>query len=337
MAMAAIMITMVVNLLETAQRASGSLVASNQAKVALDFIAQDLESAIFIPDGKSVCLVATVQPDQATAAGNTGASMASWTATSGGVTKPGNTPVGAANASYQLAPVSEELRDYRFGMAGVWLRLFTVEPDSNVTGELNNFSVMRAVAYQIVRYEVQAGGSLRYGLFRSTVQPNDIFPIDYSFLYWGDGTTVTPYNEGGNPPAGEIRRPSRDQLLTNNVIDFGLRFWRRTSVGGQRLLFPSNAAGNPSNLNGGFAVWAGPADSGPIPPNPTSWEPVGGAEMAYGFPDVAEIFLRVLTDEGAKQLEAFERGQLTGTTWWDLAIANSQVYTRRVEIKGKTL
>jgi hypothetical protein len=60
------------------------------------------------------------------------------------------------------------------------------------------------------------------------------------------------------------------------------------------------------------------------------------------FPDVAEVMIRVLTDEGARLLAAYEAGRLqppTGTPpgdyWWTLAEAHSDVAIRRITLPGR--
>jgi type II secretory pathway pseudopilin PulG len=362
--LAAIMLTIVVNLLDTAGRASGSLVSSNQAQVALDFLAQDLESAVMRADG-NVWLAATIQPDQ-TANGDSAAGMAVWTAPANGVLKPVTGAPGASDASLDLYPSSNLLEDYRFGMAGVWLRFFAVQPDNtrdvfDEDGDDDRFEVLpedasavRAVGYQMARYSVQEGGSIRYGLFRSWVRPHDwesgkagrsVFEVGYN-LFLDSSSMATYSNPGfrdangvaGNfrpGDAGCIRRPDRTLLIANNVIDFGVRFYGPDSDGDLEILFPVSLNGGSPNNHRGFAAWAG-SGSAPLPPNPSPWAPPG-AQMSYGFPTVAEVFLRVLSDEGAQILEAYERNPFPGKTWWDVALENSRVYTRRVEMKGRVL
>jgi hypothetical protein len=344
--LAAIMLSIVVNLLDTAGRASGSLVSSNQAQVALDFLAQDLESAVMRADG-NVWLAATIQPDQTTAGGNCGANMANWTT---GSEKPRIGVPGDAGSSLQLAPVSERFDDYRFGMAGVWVRMFSIEPDSN--SNLANLSTVRAVGYQMVRYTVadSTGASVRYGLFRSVVRPyhDDVVTRIRSTFVVGYNLFALPYNDpaatiagtsqtagSGAAEPGGIRRPDRSLLVANNVVDFGVRFYGPNSNGDLQILFPISLNGGSANNHLGFAAWAGPAPA-PLPLNPSVGAPTA-AQMSYGFPTVAEVFLRVLSDEGAQILEAYERNPFPGKTWWDVALENSRVYTRRVEMKGRVL
>ncbi len=64
----------------------------------------------------------------------------------------------------------------------------------------------------------------------------------------------------------------------------------------------------------------------------------------HAFPDIAEVMLRVLTDEGARLIAAYEAGHLQPPAgvapadyWWSLAEAHSQVFTHRITIPGRPL
>jgi len=273
--------------------------------------------------------------------------MARWTATTGGTTKPGNGAPGDPDSSLQLDPQSAgnstyRLEDYRFGMAGTWLRFFSIEPDANDATQ--NRSAIRAVSYQIIRYNVanKGGASLRYGLFRSAVRPfhsssttaeRSTFFVGYDIfaMPYNDPAAVIPGSTGsqtagsGSGDPGSIRRPDRSLLLANNVIDFGVRVWARNVAGDLEIRFPVG------NDNRGFAATS---DFAALPPVPAAGAPTA-AQMTYGFPEEIEVFMRVLTDDGAEVLEAYERNPIPGTTWWELALENSEVYTRRIEIRGE--
>jgi len=146
-----LMLTIVVNVMGGWSRSSGSLTAGNQARLVMDQLTRDLQSAILKSDSASnVWLAATIQP-----AGVIG----DW-----GGSKPeaGSLSIPTLTATTDPVP---SLDDYRFGQAGVWLRFFSTVPDTNETGHL---SAPRAISYQIVREPVTAGSSeYRYLLFRS--------------------------------------------------------------------------------------------------------------------------------------------------------------------------
>jgi hypothetical protein len=87
------------------------------------------------------------------------------------------------------------------------------------------------------------------------------------------------------------------------------------------VLFPTG------NGNRGFAATT---DTGARPTNPS----ISTSEMSYGFPTAAELFVRVLTEEGVRQVGALEQGQLTGRPWWEIARTHSVVLTRRIALEG---
>jgi type II secretory pathway pseudopilin PulG len=321
--LAGIMIAILAQVSRTWERASGGLVAVQQAELALDLLARDLQSAVFRRDGH-VWLAATVQPDQS-GAGDIGGSLADWSAP---VRKPGAASPGTADSSLELAPASGRVTDCRFGMAGVWLRFITVTPDRNTSSA--DASAPRAVAYQIVRHPVTnaAGSTQTYSLFRSEVRPfGEGSPArERSTFAVGCDLFAPAYNTatGGGylGDAGTIRRPRREHLLANGAIDFGVRFFRLTPGSGQlQLLFPTG------NDNRGFAATTVPSA---LPTNPS----VPAAAMSYGFPTAAELHVRVLTEEGARQIAALEQGLLTGRTWWEIARAHSVVLTRHVTLEA---
>lgn len=319
--LAGIMIAIVAQVTRTWSRAAGGLGARRQADLVLDVLGRDLQSAVLRRDGQ-VWLAATIQPDQS-GAGDCGGTLAHW---SPPLRKPGAAASDPDERSLLLPP-SRAAEDCRFGMAGMWLRLITPVSDRNQT--LADTSAPRAVAYQIVRRRVSdaPGAAQRYGLFRSEVRPygepgtareRSTFAVGYDLFAAGYDA---PGGGGNLGDAGTLRRPRRDLLLADDVVDFGVRFYRRTPTGDLVLLFPGDADAR------GFAVTT---DTARRPANPA----VAPAAMRYGFPDEAEVMLRVLTDEGARQIEAWEQGRLEGRGWWELALAHSVVVTRRVRLEA---
>lgn len=319
---AGIMLAVLTQVSRTWARASGGLTAMQQGEQALDLLARDMQAAVLCRDGR-VWLAATIQPDQS-GGGDAGGTLGAW---SPAVRKPGWTSPGAANSSLDLEPATGRIEECRFGMAGVWLRFAADVPDRNDT--ISSISAPRVVSYQIVRRAVSAGAgsTQRYALFRSEVRPyaDDSPARERSSWSVGFDVFAAAYNGttgGGNPgDAGTVRRPRRDLLLANEVIDFGVRFHRAAADGTRRTLFPTG------NGNLGFAATT---DTTARPPNPT----VQAGAMSYGFPTEAELFVRVLTEGGARQIAAFEAGQLTGPSWWAIATTHSVVLTRRVSLEA---
>ena len=327
--------------------------------------------------------------------------QASSGTTSSSLNIPAYTPPTSATATLTSgnmvslnSPSAPAPSSYRFGQAGVWLRFFTTQPDNAlpanaVVGPPNaqNESVPRAVGYQIARIQLTATGGYHYYLFRSTVRPYasaidsnvtnvtrsqtmSTFGAGYDFFYQFTGgvhTATTASFSGatsggtslGDP--GNIRRPNIQQVLGNNVVDFGVRFWGLAYDTSHNqmpvLLFPV------SNTNRGFAASTEDGFSRTVGPNnqpisaivpPTNYS--GSANsMTYAFayrkgggagtpdtpctPAYCDVFLRLLDDEGARLINLIEGGQLTapiGVTpanfWWQTAEQHSQVYTRRIEL-----
>jgi prepilin-type N-terminal cleavage/methylation domain-containing protein len=296
------------------------------------------------------------------------------------------------NSPSAVAPSS-----YRFGQAGVWLRFFTTQADNalpaNATvGPPNeqNDSVPRAVAYQIARIQLTATGGYHYFLFRSTVRPyasavdapsgsvsnvaksqqlstfNSGYDVFYQFIGGVHTTTAAPYNvpaTGGTNlgDAGNIRRPNLQQLLGNNVVDFGIRFWGLAYDANHNqmpvLLFPvSNTnLGFAASTEDGFTRTKDPSNNpinATIPPTNFTGNT---ASMTYAFayrknggtgtpdtpctPAFCDVFLRILDDDGTRLINLIEAGQLqapNGITpanfWWQTAEQHSQIYTRRIEL-----
>ena len=314
-----LMLTIVTNVLSGWGRSSGSLSSGNQARTVLNQLSQDLQSLVMRQDS-NVWLAATVLPDGWTSNGS------DWS----GTAKPTSaTSLSLASAATSPLP---DLNTYRFGQSGVWLRFLTVRPDSNTAGDLTTLSAPRAVSYQIVRSKVGTTGTTYvYQFFRSEARPgpiaagtNSTFNAGYDlFMAAGTPSYNTPDNSSGN--VGNILKPATSQLLGNNVIDFGVRVWT-ADPSANVPKFPTGAASN-----AGFAVTT--ADGVTVTPAKVSPLNDGGT-LTYGFPVVIEVMVRILTEEGAKQIANLESGKITGD-WWTIALANSQVYTRRIDVKSQ--
>jgi hypothetical protein len=334
------------------QEATSRVTQRRQADGALEMLARDLESALIRRDG-SVWLAATLQRSPQPARGDGGVVDADWT----GRVKPPEGTAGAAGASLHLYPKSGDVDDLRFGQAGLWLRFFTVQPDSN--DRLSNHSAPRAVAYQMIRRRVtgaatSAGGvdaPLRYVLYRSTARPfgpswpetNSTFASGYDLFRAG----VAPdYNEGDASridQVGNLRTPRRfEQVLAQHVIDFGVRVWVRDETGRRRVAFPARDARGRDRR--GFAGTVRDGRGSQPAAVPPGWAGLGGSgdDLAYGIPERMDLCLRLLTEEGARVIEAFERGRVRGApgeseseTWWALARRHSTVFTRTVFLHGR--
>jgi type II secretory pathway pseudopilin PulG len=332
-----LMLTIVTNVLNGWNRSSGSLVSGNQARVVLDQLSQDLQSAVMRRD-TNVWFAATVIPDSFTGAGS------DW---SGSLVK----PTGASSSTSSLyltgmdasgahdtvtSTYTPDLTTYRFGQSGMWLRFFTTPPDTNSSTDITTTSAPRAVAYQIIRKTV--GASKVYQFFRAEARPaattgsNSTFNAGYNLFMTPvsgigyntkDAAPVSGATDTAVGNVGNICYPRPSQLIANNVVDFGVRIWGRDSSNNLVLVFPTTATGK--------YAFAATTSSTAVSPESGAYTPT---QTIYGFPEVVEVFVRILTDEGARQIAALEAGNITGD-WWQIANANSQVYTRRIEIKSR--
>ena len=133
-------------------------------------------------------------------------------------------------------------------------------------------------------------------------------------------------------------RTNLSSVIADNVVDFGVRCYVRdaTQPTGLRVVFPAaNAKGTLSNattvvLRGQF-------------PSTTAAD---SSNYNFVFPDVVDVMIRVLTDEGARLIATYETAGNTlavpsGLTaqqyWWQIATANSQVFTRRIVLNAQPL
>ncbi len=403
-------------------RATGLMTTENQAGLVLDYLDQDLSTAVMKSDGR-VWLAATIQPDQTGTGDTQGISQSpngsgdtldftSWQAADNARIKPKGlspptgpnlkqagsslvlqayVPPTSATQSPLISSINPsriepnfdtpvnlpDISFFRFGQAGVWLRLFSPEPTSN-DGLPTNAPVLRAIGYQIVRMKNSKdrnATSYRYYLARSTVRPSgetisarthSTFAAGFDFFQEFASTTLSsvPLHTGtaslyNNPStggrvqndAGTIRQPNINQIITENVIDFGVLIWGRTldpNNGRQFdvLLFPSSKTPS-SQPNMGFAASTedgftrrdvhGEILRG-VQPAPSSGDARTGwgtsyqnstAAMSYGFayrstgnpgvpdrpcqPAYVDVFLRILDEEGARLIDTFENTPATGS------------------------
>lgn len=336
------MVTVTTNVLSAWNRSSGVLSAGNQARIILDQISQDLEGAI-IRRGSDVMFAASLQDNPP---GNSAARPAGTEWAAGAKPVTGSRYV--RNSGDPSVP--PPLQDYRFGQAGVWLRFFTTPSDNTAVGgsvPSQNTSAPRAVSYQLSRVRVGSSSSeqISYRLYRSEVRPShdnatfsarSVFALGYDlFNTDADGynqpsatnsghSFTGSVNNGGEP--GSIRTPDNTQIIGNDVIDFGVRIFERDSTGGLVEVFPVNRRSGNTEVDV-FAATTATSKTDPYS---------SAGDHLYAYPAVVEVFVRILSQEGVRQITALEQNHIDGN-WWDIAIQNSQVYTRRIEIKSKGL
>lgn len=347
--MLTLMVTISINMLSGWNRTSGQLNTGNQARVVLDAISQDLQSAVMRRDG-NIWMAATVQRNQS-AGGDAGVSVfytSDLDAVGGGQTKPISSGAPDEDNSLDLAATLPtdaadvgKMENVRFGQLGVWLRFYATPPSANNAADPTSLSAPRAVAYQLSRGRLGTGAAADaqtvYSLFRSEIDPQRTFQQ-------GMNITAAAYDTSTGA-AGAIRTPTVNDIIATNVVDFGVRLFERDAAGNLLEVFPARR-----NSAGALLVGQ-PATTTPVHYLATSNTTAaytgygGGTQLTSGFPAVAEVMVRILTPEGARQIEALEKGLISPPAsvpdaaeyWWQIVEQNSQVYVRRVEIRSNAL
>ncbi|MBI2515405.1 MAG: prepilin-type N-terminal cleavage/methylation domain-containing protein [Opitutae bacterium] len=311
--LAGVMLAVTIGTLNLWRRTQDDFTAAAQAKLALDLIERDLQAGVFRKDGVNTWLAADVI-DTAAALDNHGWRTAARM-------KP------ATGESLRLVPETLNglvpgIAAARFGLSGVWLRFITTNVESGG-------SLPVAVAYQLVRRPVSGSNTaasnpaeVRYSLFRSAVAVDTTLASGYD-------VTVLAYGSGSASPsatrtAATLTNPNTMDALATNVVDLGAWLYVRDPAGALRRIFPATDAD----------LSHGARDD-------------GTASDANRYPDVADVMVRILTEEGARRIEAMEQGSGALTRpadyatdaawWWAVVEANSRVFVRRVERKGGSL
>jgi prepilin-type N-terminal cleavage/methylation domain-containing protein len=308
--LAGIMLSVSVGALELWRKSQGNFTTATEAMVALDYLERDLQSALYREDGGTWLAVAV---------GNSLGALANrgWLLVDAVRYKP------ATMESLRLLPEPDansqrQIRDARFGMTGAWLRL--VAPTAESANEL---ALPRVIAYQIARRPVRGAidainpAVARYTLYRSAITNLNTFNLGYDVVAGVYGSTGN--NPGVQRAASTVANPNSLDVLASNVIDFGIWLYVRQPDGTLRVIFPINAGDQSHEVIG---------------------QP--GLPDEQLMPDVADVMVRVLSEDGAALIGAIETGLSSrppehatdGVWWWAVAEAHSQVWTRRIEIKG---
>ena len=308
---AGLMLAITTNVMTLWRRQQAAHSQAVTAKLVLDQLEQDLQTAVHRRDATR-WLAADIL-DSGSALANHG-----WLA-GPGLMKP------ADGGSLRPLPEPDangarRIENARFGLSGVWLRLVATNVESGG-------SLPTVVAWQMVRRPVTGNplasnpAPVRYSLYRSAIGSDDTLAIGYDVTDSRYGSTSnnptsaasTAYRQPRN-----VANPGHANLIASNVVDFGCWLYRRDESGGLVCIYPG-AAGDMSH----HAIGQSVTDD-------------------TRFPTVADVMIRILSEEGASLLEAMERGQVTRPTdhatdaawWWAVVEAHSAVFTRRIEIKG---
>ncbi len=281
---------------ETNQRLTDELDRSARARLILDLIANDLQSIIQRRECQN-WLALDILCDTR--------NSAHWQSAAG--EKP------TAN-SLRLHPAIDaasgllEPGDYRFGVAGTWLRFFTTAEDRSifsngkiVPGDVN------AVAYQIIRRpppslaSVSSDTHAGYQIHRSVVRADATFE---------EGYVIDTYKGASDlGKAGEIKSPRLDSVICDQVIDFGLVIYQTNETGELVQGFPERDASLPP-LN----------------------HPLQYRAPQDGVPVRVEALIRIMSRQGGHALRQREQQPITPEVWWQFASKASRVYSRTLSL-----
>jgi prepilin-type N-terminal cleavage/methylation domain-containing protein len=309
--LAGIMVTVTTQTLAVWRRTQDGFSASVQAKVVLDLIERDFQGAHFAHDGHGITWLAA---DIITAPGdlvNHG-----WQISA--MMKPSDA-ISFAPIPESPAGIDAAITHARFGLSGVWLRFIT----SNVE---SSGSLPVAVSYHIARRPVNGTNvtasnpaDVRYSLFRSAVSVENTFAAGYDVTASAYQSTQSSAPVQRAPAVLSNPHTVADALATN-VIDFGVWFYVRTANGSLKRIFPETNTDTSHRTSDSVA-----------------------ASDGSRFPEVIDVMVRILTEEGARQIDHLERG-LGGAIrppefasddqwWWGIVDAHSKVFVRRVEVR----
>lgn len=289
------------------QSAQRQLIAVEQVFAMLE---RDLQSAICRRDD-GVCFAVDVIDSSG------GLSNHGWLV-GPGVMKPAN----GGSLLALPAPDAGGFRDparARFGLSGCWLRFCTTNVESGG-------GLPIVVAYQVVRRPVTGNpvpgnpAPVRYSLYRSAVSAAETFAHGYDVLapdYASPTNNPTSAYSASYRQSRNVMNPSHANLLAANVVDFGCWLYARDAGGELVRLFPGTEGDVSHHATG------------------------TGRAAEIRFPEVVDVIVRLLGDEGVRAVAAIEEGRVVRPSlfatdaewWWSVVEANSTVHVRRVEIR----
>jgi prepilin-type N-terminal cleavage/methylation domain-containing protein len=287
--------------------AQNAFTTDTEAKLVLDTLERDLHAALFRANGATWLAVDVI---------STPALLSShgWRTT--GIIKP-STSESLNVLPPDIASVPSTIADGRFGLSGAWLRFLTTNVEAKGASNPGG-SQPTAVSYQIARRPLSgsiAAGNLatvRYTLFRSAVANDTTVTNGLDVLASGYGSSTSGFPAARS--ARSLTNPNTADAIASNVVDVGVWLYVRNGADELVRIFPA-----------------------------TNADIVHTAANVADFPEVMDVMLRVLTEDGAKTIGALESGSAAvvrpvGLTaeqwWWSVAEANSRVYVRRIQVKG---
>lgn len=225
---AGMMVAVTTQVLNAWTRSSDTLEMNQTARIVLDFLASDLQSAAFRNDGNdesNVWMRATFRENESI-----------------DVPEVSRTTLPPANLPTSETDLNFRMRDALFG-EGIYLRFFASTLD-RMPGEVGG---LNALGYQVIRRSVTSVSSpppdsFRYILHRNRILDRDVFDAGYNL---GNDEYPAPGNDEYPAPGNKLRNPSLRSMLGLNVFDLGVVFYDRQG----RILFPL-----PGNISTGYSA-----------------------------------------------------------------------------------
>lgn len=271
------------------------------AQIALDRIAMDLESAILQERGVPMFAVSAISKT-----GND-----SYNYSFSGRWEDVSIEGAGRPEGWHFDP-----DEHRYGWAGSWLRFFSAAPSIN------------AVGYQIVRRSAFSDSEMPlYLLHRAVVRHDKTLEAGFDITRIEEDGESAGYgeNSGNQNWAGEVTHPVLTSVLIEDVVDFGVRLY----------VFDEGFIGDDHSPQGLKLIFPVVSSDGSIDTTETehiaqSWS----AGMGTRYPDVVEIFLRVLDDVGSEALHQAEEVE-AGRSYEGIVEEHSRVYRRMVRLPGR--
>lgn len=343
--LAGLLLSMTSGVLASWSRISGALSANSQAQMIFDLITEDLQAAAHRQDGNVWLDVGMMNSTPTYLEETRGWRVADSSEPIFSEDRPWGSRVGIKPDSVVQ---EDDIAESRFGRGGVWLRFFSTPIADGETP--------RAISYQIGRRPVAGDhhpdhddnetnpAEVRYMLFRSVLSAPRTFDRGFNLANYNYNETEAGW-DGAYPP-NELVVPATADAIAGNVIDFGVRLYAHDyEEDAIVLLFPADTGNppSPSDTNVYFRANGGlgrQSLQGGLPPGKRRHYRDGGRLYEGEFPDVVDVFVRILTEEGARQIQNLESGRLpvSGTfydQWWEIAIEHSRVFTRRIHVKAR--
>lgn len=285
-----------INLAKLWRTTEGGVSTELDAQIALDTIVKDFESAIFQERG--------VPMFAASAISRTDSEVPDYT----------------FSTRWDLATIANSGRpsdlhfdaiNHHYGWAGLWVRFFTSSPSMN------------AVGYQIIRRPAFSDSNEpRYLLHRVVVRQDNTIAAGFGIASGNYSGTAT--SEVG---AAAIEQPWVSSVFLEDVVDFGLRLYvfdpsidaSEDSPEGLRLIFPSS---DDATL-----------DSTEHEHLASTWM-VTDDDYSVRYPDVVEVFIRVLDDVGSDLLYRAQEIE-AGESYEEIVEKHSRVYRRMIRLPGR--